>query len=553
MTLADNHCSEIQLSRTIPFRDGAVSFFAAQYPLIRLFRFGPDVLLYDAKPHFAVCLTDDELDVLIDFLKRLPDDALAARHSSRFPGASLAALLAKFGELAEAGVFLAGPAEMISPVERDEIDDMLQYYDRNILLRKFCLEVTQDCNFRCSYCKKTVADGYKGHTRLDMTIDIARAGIDYYFRKYTQIYDKLDGDAKALILRTLPPSLSWYGGEPLLNFDLIRESAAYFRGLPWERHGIPAESIRFSCNTNLSIMNAAIIRFLIDNRVRLFASLDGPAEEHDRSRVFLNKRGTFKVAYRNLMALKDADADYFRTHVTILSVYTEDHDRAKCQAFVQTLDALSSNEYRAEHVGTFVPDAEAALARHQREADELFAAFQDKAQTEADSLEPHAGRFNALFPFATINFDRPSASNSLRRSLTCPMGQDNLMLSAGGDFVICHKVDDSMPIGRGETGVDLDRLAELHRRYNAAINNPECRNCWAVNFCSLCAATRMAGHGFINPSRQECDYIRARTFFDFLCFAYVAAELPDLWDRISAYRHNPDQYIGIIDADALRT
>jgi uncharacterized protein len=386
-----------------------------------------------------------------------------------------------------------------------------------------------------------------------MQLGVAEAGIDYYFGKYTQIYDKLSADKKALILRTLPPSLSWYGGEPFLNFDLIRQSAAYFRGLSWERHAIPAESVRFSCNTNLSIMNETIIRFLIDNRVRLFASIDGPAQEHDRSRVFPNQRGTFGVAYRNLMSLKSADPEYFRTHVTILSVYTENHDRAKCREFVQGLGALTYNEYRAEYVGAFVPDAEAALTRREQDASERYAAFQKKALTEAASPDPHAERFDALFPFATINFDRPSASNNLHRSLTCPMGYDNLMLSAGGTFVICHKVDDSMPIGRCETGLDLDQLADLYRRYNAAINNSECRNCWIVNFCGLCAAARMAGGRFVNPSRSECDYFRAGAAFDLSCFAYVAAELPDLWNKIWTHRHDPDKYIGVVDVGAFRT
>ena len=412
MTLTDDHWSTIR--QVSPVKDSAVSFFSAQYPLIRLFRFGPDVLLYDAKPHFAFCLADAELDVLVDYLARFPEDALAAKYSTRFDASALAALIAKFRDLGEAGVFLPGPAEMISPVDREEIEEMLRYYDLNILLRKFCLEVTQDCNFRCAYCKRTIADGYKGHNRLYMQLGVAEAGIDYYFGKYTQIYDKLSADKKALILRTLPPSLSWYGGEPFLNFDLIRQSAAYFRGLSWERHAIPAESVRFSCNTNLSIMNETIIRFLIDNRVRLFASIDGPAQEHDRSRVFPNQRGTFGVAYRNLMSLKSADPEYFRTHVTILSVYTENHDRAKCREFVQGLGALTYNEYRAEYVGAFVPDAEAALTRREQDASERYAAFQKKALTPR---RPHPIRTPSVsMPCSPL---RPLISTARRRQTIC--------------------------------------------------------------------------------------------------------------------------------------
>lgn len=536
---------------TLPIDNRAVSFFEERYPLIRLFRFGNDILLYDAKPHFAFSISELELDALVDYLRPTPTDALAERYASRFEDGSLAALLSKFANLEQAGVFLPGPAESMSPTDRGEIDELVRYYDQSILLRKFCLEVTQDCNFRCAYCKKTVAEGYKGHNRLIMRMDVARPGIDYYFRKYTEIFDKLDEEKKAELLEMLPPSLSWYGGEPFLNFDLIRQSADYFKSLPWERHGIPVESLRFSVATNLSILNKTIIRFLIDNRVQLFVSVDGPEEEHDRYRVFVNRRGTFRVVYRNLCTLKNADAEYFRTHVTIQSVYTEQHDRAKCREFLSSLDALNFDESRAEYVGTFVPNVEDALAHHNAHEMEHYQEFRSLALAESDSSDPRVERFASLFPFATINFDYPAASNSLRCYLTCPMGFDNLMLSAGGDFVICHKVDDSMPIGRYDSGLDFGLLANVYGHYSSVINNPECKTCWAVNFCGVCAATRMAGGDFINPDPRECDYFRTRMAYEFSCFTYLATELPDLWDKIWTYRNDKRKYIGIVDVNSF--
>ena len=547
--MAHNRQNSANPPTTLVVKNSAVSFFEERYPLIRLFRFGDDILLYDAKPHFAFRLSENELDVLVDYLRPVTGDALADKYPSRLEGGSRAALLSKFADLARAGVFLPGSAESISPTDRREIEELVRYYDQNILLRKFCLEVTQDCNFRCAYCKKTVASGYKGHNKLTMQMSVAQSGIDYYFRKYTQIYDKLGEQQRVKLLETLPPSLSWYGGEPFLNFKLIRQSAAYFKSLPWERHSIPAESLRFSAATNLSILNETIIRFLIDNHVRLFVSLDGPEEEHDRSRVFVNRRGTFRVVYRNLCALKNADAEYFRTHVTVLSVYTEQHDRAKCQKFVHSLDALNYEEFRAEYVGMFVPDVECTLAQYKDRETERYLDFQSKALAESEFPDPHVERFASLFSFATINFDHPVAPSALRCYLTCPMGFDNLMLSAGGDFLICHKVDDSMPIGRCETGLDYDRLADVYDRYSSAINNPECKSCWAMHFCGVCAATRMAGGRFVNPHPRECDYFRTRMAYEFSCFAYLAAELPTLWDKIWTYRHDKGKYIGIVDVN----
>ena len=375
----------------------------------------------------------------------------------------------------------------------------------------------------------------------------AQAGIDYYFRKYTQFYDRLDEDKKRLLLDTLPPSLSWYGGEPFLNFDLIQQSASYFKSLPWEQHSIPAARLRLCSNTNLSIMNGKIIRFLRENRVHLYASLDGPQEEHDRCRVFERGKGTFQLAYRNLVALKNADAEYFRTYVTILGVYTEQHDCGKCLHFLSGLGASSYDHSPAEYVGAFAPDVETAHARFIDLATERFAAFQEMAAAESKLADPQIERFASLFPFVMLKFDDPQASNSLNRLLTCPMGFDNLMLSANGDYLICHKVDDSMTIGRCESGLDFKALVQIYYRYNTSINNPECKNCWIVNFCDICAATRMADGSFVNPSKHECDYFRARIAHQFSCFSYLATNYPALWDKICAYRRDKRKYIGVVD------
>jgi uncharacterized protein len=528
-------------------KNSVISFFERDYPLIKLFNFGNEILLYDAKPHFVFIISSEEMDVLVDFLSDKSEDEVINIHSARLSREYVRQLFTKFAELKNSGVFIKGPVTEISPLNRNEIKDQLKYYNKNILLRKFCLEVTQDCNYRCTYCKRTIATGYKGHSKHNLSAEKACQGINYYFNRYTGFFNRLSKDKQQLLLEILPPSLSWYGGEPFLNFELIKKSAAYFISLPWHEYSINVDALKFSSNTNLSIMNDEILKFLTENRVHLFASLDGPAEEHDKCRVFENGRGTFEVAYRNLEKIRNFSEAYFKERVTIFGVYTAKHNRGQCVDFTSNIGVLGCEHFPAEYVGTFVPNVEAVLADYNNSRENRLADFKEKASAESKNQDIKIEYFANLLPFAKLNYDHPAGKNSLQILLTCPMGFDNLMLSANGEFLICHKVDDGMPVGDCESGLDFERLIELNQRYNLAINNNECKNCWIVNFCSVCAATRMARDRFINPTKQECDYFRLRLAYDFSCFIHLSLEYPVLLQRIFAYRNDIRKFIGIID------
>jgi len=520
------------------------SFFAGKYPLIKLFPYGEEFLVYDAKPHFAFILSSEEMLVLVDFLQGMPPEEILQVHSAQMDTEAIQRLIVKFTDLKVSGVFLEGPAVQISPTDRGSIKEQLQYFAENILLRKFCLEVTEDCNYRCTYCKRTIANT---HSKNKLSEENAYRGLRYYFGKYTSLLQKLPDEKKKLLLQIVPPSLSWYGGEPFLNFELIKKSADYFKNLPWRKFGIDNKILKFTSNTNLSIMNDEILNFLVEHQVYLFASLDGPEEEHDRCRFFANGGGTFATAYHNLLKIKAFNADYFQERVSIFGVYTDQHDYEQCTEFTSNVGVLQCQHFPAEYTGTFVSDPEKTIENYCNSWDKRFSSFQQIAFEASQNENVSMEKFANVFSFAKINYDYPSGKDSLQVLLTCPMGFDNLMLAANGDYLICHKVDGSMPVGHCDSGLDLDKLVDFNQQYNQAINNDECKNCWNVNFCSICAAGRMVGNQFLNPTKKECDYFRLRTAYDFLCFNHLSLEHPDLLQRIFAYRNDPQKYIGIID------
>lgn len=530
----------------------ATSFFELEYPLVRLFRHGCDNVIYDAKPHFAFILSDEELALFLDLLEGRTEEEITGIHSAALSPEYIKTLYLKFMELRRSGVFIKGPVDEISPVDRDRIRNQLKYYDENILLRKFCLEVTENCNFRCTYCKRTIASASGGHFSTDLSEKNAFLGIRYYFGKYTSFFAGLSEKKKKLLLQIVPPGLSWYGGEPFLNFDLIKKTAEYFKALPWVEYSISTDDLHFTANTNLSIMNDEILRFLVDNQVGLYASLDGPAEEHDKCRVFGNGLGTFDLAFSNLLKIKDFDEEYFGKHVSLFGVHTDRHDHKKCTDFNRSLGAFRCEHFPAQYAGVFVSDVEAAIKSYEDSFQDSLQNFRDRAREESEKQDIDMDLFSGLFSFSSLSVDHPSGKSSLNMAVTCPMGFDNLMVAANGDLLVCHKSDGNMPIGNCASGLDIEKLIDLNEKYNTTINNRECKSCWAVNYCKICAAARMSPDGFVNPTRRECDFFRLATEFRFACFIHLSAEHPDLLRRITDYRNDPKHFIGIIDKNEFQ-
>ena len=528
-------------------KKAAVSVFGSKYPMVRIFSYGDDNVLYDGKAHFAFIISDGELDVLGDFLSGMEEEIIAAARASQLDPVTVRNVCSKFGSLRSRGVFIEGPAESVSPGSKEEIRDLLEYYDRNILLRKFCLEVTEDCNFRCTYCKRTIADDFRPHSGNRMSEENAFMAIRYYFNKYTSFFSRLSDEKKVLLLKIVPPGLSWYGGEPFLNFSLIQKTADFFKALPWEDFSIGRDSIHFTVNTNLSIMSEEILAFLVENNVILFASLDGPEEEHDRCRVFPDGRGTFGLACSNLMKVKEFSGSYFREKVSLFGVLTEGHDHERCKSFNRGIGAFQSRHFPVQYTGVFVPDHEEMVRRGLAEFDENLGRFAAIAEAQAGRDEIDMECFAGLLQFAGLVIDTPSGSDFLNLSLTCPMGFDNLMAAANGDYLICHKVSGNLPIGHSSTGLDFGKLTELNMKYSGAVNSGECRSCWAVHFCRICAAARMNGKGFINPSRKECDALRLDAAFRFACFLNLSRTHPEILARVIQHKRNPEQCIGVID------
>lgn len=156
------------------------------------------------------------------------------------------------------------------------------------------LQVTRNCNFSCRYCSFTNnKEIQRNHEKKNMSIKIAKKCVDFL---YNHSFD------------TNKVNISFYGGEPLINYKLIYEIVKYSNAK------FHSKKIDYSMTINGSLLTKEIIYFLIENNFKLSISIDGPKEIQNFHRKYSTNGGdTFDIVYSNIMLIKEINDDFFST------------------------------------------------------------------------------------------------------------------------------------------------------------------------------------------------------------------------------------------------
>jgi Arylsulfatase regulator (Fe-S oxidoreductase) len=192
---------------------------------------------YDRSLDSVVMVNDEEYQILktVEKTKLVPDGVLR-----RF---------VKSGLLRETAI------EEIEHPETENLHLLAEHYMGNLIL-----QVTQQCNLRCKYCAYSGNYYNRSHTSNRMDFETAKKAIDFYLKR-SEKADQL--------------ALSFYGGEPLLEFELIKKCVSYIL----QRKG--DKKILFTMTTNGTLMTEDVIEFLVKYEFNLMISLDGDKKSHD--------------------------------------------------------------------------------------------------------------------------------------------------------------------------------------------------------------------------------------------------------------------------------
>lgn len=524
----------------------ALSFFKGSFPLVKIIGYDKhSKLFYDARANMVFVVDNKDVPVVAEYLQHHDKNALQFLCHDV---ADIDGIIERIDSLQNKGVLLQGPADQLISTDPTDVQARIDYYMENILMRKFVLETTQQCNFRCRYCHNTLEPVFRHHTKKQMTLTVAKAAIDFYKDMYLKFYRKLSEDKKALLLKHYAPFIGFYGGEPSLNWRLVEDAVNYYLNLDWMADGINQETLTFSINTNLYILTDEMMSFIMKYKPMLFISLDGPKEENDRNRVTVDGKGTFDRVFANINRIKLADPEYFKEKILLLCVEADGNDTDAVHELLDSfgcpVDYLSEQPY-----GCIEKDPESEIQWYDEHENEMIEKKLDKYKKRLDENDTDAlDDFSSLYFLESIESDTPYTRQQLSVNLTCPFCVDNIMIDVDGGMHICHKTDGSLPLGNVcDGGYDMRKMFEAYRSYGATTNCKECRNCWAMNMCGYCAALRLNGGKWENPRPSECDLQRRRVEYQLKLFIAMYKLDPGFYPKLMARKHNLEHYKSIVD------
>jgi len=197
--------------------------------------------------------------------------------------------LIKIQKMRNAGLLKSNRPKII----RHQLSDSIDYYLNN-KIEGITLQITQNCNFLCDYCPYSQGKESLGrkHTDKSMSFETAKKGIEFLLER--------SRDSGSI-------HVSFYGGEPLLEFDMIKEI------VPYAKQKFIGKHLRLNMTTNASLLTASILNYLVENEINIMISLDGPKEIHDKNRKFaINGHGTFDIIMERLNLIKEMHPQYLR-------------------------------------------------------------------------------------------------------------------------------------------------------------------------------------------------------------------------------------------------
>lgn len=319
-------------------------------------------------------------------------------------------------------------------------------------VKAMCLNMAHDCNLKCEYC--FASQGNFNGERCLMSYEVGKKAFDYLIKS----------SGKRINLE-----VDFFGGEPLMNFEVIKQLVSYARSLEAQNN----KRFRFTITTNGVLLDDEKIDYINENMDNVVLSIDGRKIVNDRMRKTLNDKGSYDVIVNNFKKLVDKrkDKDYFArgTYTAYNLDFSED---------VKHMRELGFESISVEPVVT-KPEEEYALRDEHVEV--LKKEYEKLAKMYIQSYNDEDKKFN----FFHFNIDLDGGPCIYKRSVGCGAGTEYIAVTPEGYFYPCHQFvgETDFIIGNVDEGITNEYVVDKFR--HVSVNDkPSCKECWAKYYCS---------------------------------------------------------------------
>ena len=363
---------------------------------------------------------------------------------------------------------------------RDVYENLATTYKNNSkVVKALCLHVAHTCNLNCAYCFASQGK-YQGDRAL-MSFEVGKQALDFLIAN--------SGSRKNL-------EVDFFGGEPSLNFDVVKRLVEYARTVEKEHN----KNFRFTYTTNGMMLTDDMIDFLNKECHNVVLSLDGRKEVNDRFRVDYNGKGSYDTIvpnFKRLVEKRDGKGYYVRGTFT--------HHNTDFTNDIFHMADLGFTELSMEPV-VCSPDDPCALT-----AEDLAIVCEQYEILAKEMIKRK--REGRPFTFYHYMLDLKNGPCIYKRITGCGSGTEYMAVTPWGDLYPCHQFvgDEKYLLGDIWKGVTNLEAQDQFRSCNAYAR-PECRDCWARLYCSGgCAANAYHATGSINGIYEYgCELFKKR-------------------------------------------
>ena len=396
---------------------------------------------------------------------------LAERYADRTDAAELNAAYDQLTALKEAG-------KLFTPDTYEPMAGRLKAKTSGVV-KALCLHVAHTCNLNCSYCFASQGK-YHGDRAL-MSFAVGKRALDFLVER--------SGTRKNL-------EVDFFGGEPLMNFQVVKDLVAYARSIEPET----GKRFRFTLTTNGMLVDDDVIDFANRECHNVVLSLDGRKEIHDRFRVDYAGNGSWErivPKFQRFVQARGGKGYYMRGTFT--------HANPDFLKDIRTMLDLGFTELSMEPV-VCAPDDPSALTEEDKPI--VMEQYEELAK-----LMLERDREGRPFTFYHYMIDLTGGPCIYKRISGCGSGTEYMAVTPWGDLYPCHQFvgEEKFKLGDIWTGVTNHAIRDQFAACNVYAR-PECRDCWARLYCSGgCAANAYHATGRITGTyAYGCELFKKR-------------------------------------------
>ena len=335
---------------------------------------------------------------------------------------------------------------------KDEYEDHIEdFCQRETVVKAMCLHIAHACNLSCKYCFAGEGE-YFGPCGL-MSFETGKAALDYLVAH--------SGSRKNL-------EVDFFGGEPLLNWEVVKQLVEYGRSIEAEHN----KNFRFTLTTNGTLLNDEIMEFVNKEMSNLVLSIDGRKEVHDRMRPYRDGRGSYdEIVPKYIKAAESRN----QMNYYVRGTYTH-FNRDFAQDVMHMAD-LGFEQISVEPV-VAEPSMDYALTE-----DDISYLCEQYDILAADMLKRR--REGKPYNFFHFMIDLSCGPCVYKRLSGCGAGCEYVSVTPWGDIYPCHQFvgQEEYKLGDVFTGIKNEELVKRFHDCNV-YSKKECRECFARYYCS---------------------------------------------------------------------